>query len=121
MWVARAEGEDEIVGFARWDYPPPLGDGGVVGEGMEKKVGEKEEGITYVKEEKEKSGKKKKLEEGEIQEIEGCRKKYLEGYTRLATEAKERSGFTKKRCWRKFVFLAVKLHFTLSWTMVIEV
>lgn len=83
IWVARLEGEDEIAGFIRWEYPPPI-----VDRGKGKKSDE---------------DKKKKLEDGEIQYFAGCRREYLEEYARLASEAKERSGFMKTRCWRKFV------------------
>lgn len=115
IWVARLEGEREMVGFIRWDYPPlpktsrkALGDDVVGGEGKggDSEVQKAAEG------DEEKKKKKKKLEEGEIKELEGCRREYLEEYARLASEAKERSGFMKKRCWRKSALTLSYAHLT---------
>ncbi|KAK3503447.1 hypothetical protein B0T13DRAFT_486292 [Neurospora crassa] len=78
IWVARLEGEDEIAGFIWWEYPPP---------NVDKGKGKIDE------------DKKKKLEDGEIKYLPGCRREYLEEYARLASEAKERSGFMEIRCW----------------------
>ncbi|KAK1776266.1 hypothetical protein QBC45DRAFT_220597 [Copromyces sp. CBS 386.78] len=65
----------EIFGFITWDYP-----------GRHALLGPPSED-------------KKKLEEGEIKKLPGCRSEYLDEYARLAKEAKERSGFNQKRCW----------------------
>lgn len=89
--LAARIGDEEIVGFIRWDYPLLPTAGGDT----------KYKGAEMRKSDEDKVEKKKKLEEGEITEIQGCRKEYLEEYARLASEAKERSGFTKKRCWRE--------------------
>lgn len=87
--MARLEGEDESAGFIRWEYPPPNVDRG---------KGKSDE------------DKRKKLEEGEIKYLAGCRREYLEEYARLASEAKERSGLMKTRCWRRFAFVTYPIH-----------
>ncbi|KAJ4392463.1 hypothetical protein N0V85_007033 [Neurospora sp. IMI 360204] len=98
--VARLEGEREkMVGFIRWDYPPlPIG-GKALGDDVVGEEGKGGDSEVQKAAEGEGDKKKKKLEEGEIKELEGCRREYLEEYARLAEEAKERSGFIKKRCW----------------------
>ncbi|KAK3401614.1 hypothetical protein B0T20DRAFT_450624 [Sordaria brevicollis] len=79
--VARLEGNDEIVGFIRWDHPPHV---------------KKEEG----EENNEGAKKKKKLEEGEIATIPGCNKDCLSEYARVTAEVKRRNGFRgRRRCW----------------------
>lgn len=98
--VARFEANGEIEGFIRWDYPssPPLEEVVVK---KEDEGGKDKEG----KNDGDGKKKKKKLEEGDITEIEGCRREYVERYARLASEAKERSGFMEGRCWREYLYL----------------
>lgn len=86
--------DDDIVGFISWDEPSPRA--GLSGSPPQ-------------------DNNKKMLEEGEsMQNIPGCRKEYLDEYARLAKEAKQRSGFGEKRCWRKFLHAPPLLPYVLS-------